>query len=257
MSKVDIYPLLQKKYPANEFVLMAEVSNAAGFGRTRSADFIVVNLWPSRGNSIIGIERKSFRGDWLNELKNPKKQEEHFKFCDYFYLLTDEESIAHLHEIPVTWGWMCVKGGKIHVKKEAPKLDPVALTRGFIVSMLRRAAAKEDFVHRDSIKDEIKIAADNAVDKFKNTAKFNSNAYDELKKRVQEFEQSSGVEISRWSGDNKRIGEAVRFVMNHGTQEQERSLKQLHRNLSGIVTSIQDALKNLNNEQGNTNTIQH
>ena len=69
----NIYSIIRKRYPENEFVLMEEVSDAAGFSRSRSADYIAVGLWPSRGLYINGIELKSFRSDWLSELKKTKE----------------------------------------------------------------------------------------------------------------------------------------------------------------------------------------
>lgn len=152
----NLWSILRAKYPENEYVLMEEVSNAAGFNRSNSADYIAVNLWPSRGLAINGIELKSFRSDWLRELKKPDKAESIFQYCDYFWLLTTDETIAKLEEIPVTWGWMTVKGCKIKVLKDAPKLTPAQLSKGFLISMLRRAADKTSFVHKDSIEDKIK-----------------------------------------------------------------------------------------------------
>lgn len=163
-AKKSIFSLLQKRYPANEYALMKEVRDAAGFGASRSADYIAVNLWPSRGLSINGIEEKRFRSDWLSELKKPQKAENIFKYCDYFWLLTCDDSVAKLDEIPITWGWLSIKGEKIYVKKEAPQLQPIQLTRNFLCAMLKRAVDKTDFVHIDSIKDKIaeaKASAEN------------------------------------------------------------------------------------------------
>lgn len=67
------YSVLRAKYPETECVLMQEVSDASGHTRSRSLDFMVVNLWNSRGLSVIGIEKKTNLGDWLKELKNPAK----------------------------------------------------------------------------------------------------------------------------------------------------------------------------------------
>src|SRR3990167_200745 len=98
VEKLTIWNILRKHFPENEYALMAEVRDRAGFHASRSADFIAVNLYPSRGLAVNGIELKSHRGDWLGELKNPKKAENIFQYCDHFWLLTADESVARIEE---------------------------------------------------------------------------------------------------------------------------------------------------------------
>jgi hypothetical protein len=160
MTKPEIWELLQRKFPAQQYALMAEVRDAAGFSASRSADYMAMNLWPSRGLTVTGIELKSYRGDWLNELKNPKKAEAIFKYCDYFYLLTTDEKIANLSEIPDSWGWMCIKGKTLRTLKQAPKLNPTPLSRDIVATMLKRAIDKTEYVHINSIEDKIQAARD-------------------------------------------------------------------------------------------------
>lgn len=76
MSVESPWPYLEKRFPAGQFALLQEVSDAAGFGRSRSADGIAMSLWPSRGLGIDGIEIKSYRSDWLRELKHPEKADQ-------------------------------------------------------------------------------------------------------------------------------------------------------------------------------------
>jgi hypothetical protein len=82
---MSVFEILRKRFPENEYALMAEVRDKAGFDASRSADYIAVNLWPSRGLSVNGIELKSFRSDWLSELRKPEKAEKIFQYCDYFW----------------------------------------------------------------------------------------------------------------------------------------------------------------------------
>lgn len=214
-EKVSVYNLLRKKYPAEECVLLEEVSDTTG-GRNRSCDFMVVNLWKSRGLSIIGIEQKSYRSDWLNEMKNPKKQEAHFKYCDYFYLLTTEENVAKLEEIPVTWGWMMVKGGKIHIMKPAPKLSAEPIPRDFLCAMLRRAADKTNFIHKNTIEETINERVENSLKHLReyNNAQHISERLKKIQQKVDEFELHSGIKIDDWMHTPKQLGQAVRMLRN-------------------------------------------
>jgi hypothetical protein len=124
------YSVLRHKFPEKEYVLISEVPDNVST-RNRYLDFMLINLWASRGLAITGIEQKSNRGDWINELKNPKKQENHFKYCDYFYLLTDK--------------------GILKTMKDAPKLNPLPIPKVLMCSMLRRAQEKKGFVHETAL----------------------------------------------------------------------------------------------------------
>lgn len=192
------YQLLRNKYPEAECVLIKEVPDSAS--RRRYLDYMVINLWESRGQSVIGFEQKSYRGDWIKEIKSPQKQELHVPYCDYFYLLTTNEKVATLDEIPDNWGWMHIKDGKLVTMKKAPKLSPKPMPKSMIISLLRRAADKSDFVHRDFVEDRIngKLAerlerdVENAVRRVKRKA----DLYDELVRYAFLFKSKTGVDIS-------------------------------------------------------------
>ena len=242
----NLWSILRGKYPENEYVLMEEVSNAAGFNRSNSADFIAVNLWPSRGLAINGIELKSFRSDWLRELKKPDKAESIFQYCDYFWLLTTDDTIAKLEEIPVTWGWMCVKGCKIKVLKDAPKLTPAQLSKGFLISMLRRAADKSSFVHKDSIQDKINEAKEIVAQQKDRDREIQLKRAVQLNKIVTEFEEHSGLRFGTWGGyEPKKIGSAVKFINENGTEGIKKDLEQLEITATNICNKIKQVLEAL------------
>jgi len=239
----NLWDILNKHFPPGQYALMQEVSDAAGFNRSRSADYIAVSLWPSRGLGINGIELKSFRSDWLNELKNPKKAENIFKYCDYFWLLTSDETVAKIEEIPVTWGWMCVVNNKISIKKDAPKLTPVTLDRNFMATMLKRAACKDGFVHVDSIQDRIESAKEQGKQETTRQAEYVLKEYKRLTELIKEFEDASGIKINdRWAHNGKQIGEAVNFILNHDVKNLVRRLKQIQNASEAINNTINKAL---------------
>lgn len=247
-KKVDVYGLLQKKFPSNEYALMQEVSDAAGFNRSRSADYIIMNLWPSRGLHLTGIELKSYRGDWLSELKKPQKAENIFKYCDYFVLLTTDETIAKIEEIPVTWGWWVIKGTKIIVRKEAPKLIPEQISRNFLAAMLKRACSRDKLVHIDSIQDTINSAVESYKNSRGNDEGYFKKEYDKLRLNVSDFERQTGFNLKSYGSyiaSHKEVGEAVRFVVNNKHENIVKQLQALEPTAKKLLDRISEGLKDL------------
>jgi hypothetical protein len=110
MTASDIERELMKRYPSGEYAYFSQVRNGTGFPReTRTADAMVLSLWPSRGLELYGFEIKVSRSDWLSELKNPKKAEELSQYCDYWYIVAPSD-IVEIGELPATWGLMAWNG---------------------------------------------------------------------------------------------------------------------------------------------------
>jgi len=218
------YQYLSNKFPEGEYILLQEVADSTA--RRRYLDFMAINLWESRGLAITGIEVKSYRGDWINELKNPSKQELHVPYCDYFYLFTTDEKVAKLEEIPDNWGWMSVKGGKVFTMKKAPKLNPIPIPKSFMISMLRRGADRSSYIHRDNMKDEIErlvnIRVDNKRVEKEREANRYKELYEKLKSDIDIFENQSGLKFPHTSWyDNDNVvnfAKAVNFVLNNNIE---------------------------------------
>lgn len=248
MAKVNLHELLSIKYPPGECVLMCEVSDTTG-GRNQSCDYMVLNLWGSRGHSLIGFEKKISRSDWLRELKQPEKQERIFKYCDYFYLLTTaEEGIAKMEEIPHNWGWMCVKGSRLFIKKPAPALTAQPLSRQFLCSMIRRAADKTGYVPKSEIKQEIDNKVEERVQDVKRQLEWAENETKNLRQVISDFERAAGINIQgRFEGDPEEIGKAVRLVMqgNSLLQGVRGELEWFHRHVNSISKQCDVALKGI------------
>lgn len=244
---IDIWSILRSRYPENQYALMKEVSDAAGFNRSNSADYIAVSLWPSRGLGIYGIELKSFRSDWLNELKKPAKAENIFQYCDYFYLLTSDETIAKLEEIPPTWGWLCIKGSRIFTKKEAPKLNPKPVSKNFIAAMLKRACDRSQFVHKDSIQDEIKRSYEQGKNENERNYNYLKKEIQELKLAISEFETASGIQFRgyRTIEHAKEIGSAVKFINDGGAKLIHDQLITLEKNSKDIYERISQEIETM------------
>jgi hypothetical protein len=243
--KKSIFEILQKRYSSNEYALMREVRDMAGHYASRSADYIAVNLWPSRGLAINGIEVKSFRSDWLSELKKPEKAQNIFQYCDYFWLLTENDSVAKMEEIPSSWGWMSIKGERIFVKKEAPKLEPIAVTKNFLCAMLKRACDRTDFVHVDAIQDKIKEARESEKENNKYKLERAEKERDDYAKVLSEFRKASGINLGfdRWDNEQPRkLGEAVKFIQNGGTESLKSELLRLEETAKKVLNKIGEGL---------------
>lgn len=265
MIKNRALDILLKKFPATEYALMAEVRDAAGFGASRSADFIAMGLWPSRGLDMIGIERKSYRTDWIKELKTPAKAENIFQYCDRWYLLTDNENVAKIDEIPINWGWMHINlDGKLKVIKEAPKLSPIPISRGFLACVLKRAACKDGWVTEQSIQSKIEEAKQAGLQERDHRNKRTMETYEALLTDVKAFEETTGIKLlnPRWGISGKKTGEAVKFILDGGIDEIEKQMqfiKNYHTSIGKKIEefdSLRDADIKVSNEYGHIRSKQ-
>lgn len=258
MSEYTPYQLLRGRYPKDGYVLLEEVSNLAGHSRTRSLDYMAVSFWTSRGLAIHGIEQKSSRGDWMNELKNPAKAHDFVRYCDRFWLLTTNDKVANMSEIPETWGWMTIRGSRIHTMKEAPKLSPEPISKSFAICLIRRAV--ETLIHPSEIQDQINVAVSESKKSYEYVRDLTKKNYEELKDTVEKFELASGVKIQRNRWQIEDIGASVRIVLdniirgNIGERlENEKSFLEKH--LERINKSIEEYSKipSMQKEENETN----
>lgn len=133
---------LRERFCPPEFAFFEEVGDS-GSSSGVYADGVAVNMWASRGYAITGFEVKISRSDWLRELKRPDKSEPILTKCDYWYLVAPDE-VYQADEVPVSWGILSFKNGKLRETRKAPKLEPKPVTRAFLAQMFRRGHAKEE-----------------------------------------------------------------------------------------------------------------
>ena len=210
MTASEIIAILRKRYASPEWAFFPEIPDGTGSTKSRTADAIAVNCWPSRGLEVHGFEVKRSRPDWLREMKNPEKADAFIPFCDRWWLVLDDDSHVLPGELPPNWGILSVKGGKVRVKMDAPKLSPQPMSRTFITSLLRRAAEAND------PSQEIRAAYNKGYQEGTTHAPPDLQHYEHkitaLEEMIRKFEEASGVRLLTW-GDSRKIGEAVRKVM--------------------------------------------
>lgn len=142
----DMLDLLHGRYNATSpgngprYACAEHVRSHAGFDASRTADFIAMDLWPSKGLAIHGHEVKVSRSDWLRELASPGKADPFMRYVDRWWLVVADRAIVR-DDLPVGWGLMAVRGGRLIVVTQAPKLRPEPMPRHLLAPLLRSTAA--------------------------------------------------------------------------------------------------------------------
>jgi hypothetical protein len=213
-SESSLQALIGKRYAPPAFATLLHVRNQTGFRRTvRTADALVMSLYPSRGLELMGFEIKCSRTDWKKELDDPSKAEEFCQFCDRWWVVTAEESVIQPGELPPTWGHLLPRGDALRCKVEAPKLPaPKEIPRPFLAGILRNVT--ETYVSRSSIFDKVEEANrtgyQRGLEHGKSEAGCAPARLKELSERIRRFEEESGIAIDRWEGG--RIGKVARAI---------------------------------------------
>lgn len=219
----QIMQRLRAQYSKDAYALIPEVGNATGMNTTRHADALVMGLWPSRGMLVEGFEVKASRQDWQRELAKPAKADPIFKFCDRWWLVVGDPNIVRLGELPKPWGLMVPHKEGLKVAIAAPELQPEPLSRNFIAAILR--GVQKHVLPEAALEKAVKEAEQRGYNEGREAEEKNSNAGYALKRlneTVRNFEAASGIRLNEgWHGPTK-IGEAVKFILQHG---EDRPLK--------------------------------
>lgn len=236
MTEKDLRSRLANSFRAPEYAYLPQVRNGTGFQSTvRTADALVLSLWPSRGLDLMGFEIKVSRGDWLKEKKNPEKAEEIIQYCDRWWIVTSNELIIREGELPANWGWRYWNGDRWKIVREAPKLKAKTISRDFLCAMLRQATTS--MIPEDAIHERIKAATEAARGA-------RDYQFQELKDRVEEFEKASGVNLSggyRWQAG--QVGEAVRAVLASRGSLATTYMKAMRQAAEGVIACCDEAEK--------------
>ncbi len=254
LSEPAIYSLLKKRYSSPEYAIFRGVQNSTGFARSNEADAVAMGLWPSRGMEVLGFEIKSYRSDWLSELRQPKKSDAIQRYCDRWWIVAAEKGLVNVEggELPPTWGLMVVQGKRLVSVVEAPKLESKKLDRGFVAALLRRAhESTRDPGLEQRLREEIRKELEEASEIGKKSElKIAHHEIENLEKKIQEYEQAqriAGIPMGTWHLDE--IARAVNFVR---YQLDDKYLKELLRTRSiaeSFCIEINDTIKELKKEK--------
>lgn len=233
MTADEIKTLLSKRYEPPVFAFFTEVGSGIGAYRSRYIDAVAFSLYPSMHHEIHGFEIKTSRSDFLNEMKRPEKAAESMIHCDRWWLVAPK-GVAHKDELPKSWGFCEVINGRIYKRKHAPELE-TEVSLSFIAALLRRAT--EDTISRSTLYDRVRLAREEAK---KDYAKEIQESKDKLEKyigRVKDFEEASGIEVFNYYTSSKKLGEAVKYVLDGGFK--------IDYPIESAINSVEDLLKRL------------
>lgn len=225
---------LEQRYSRPHWVFLRELRNDTGFQSSRACDALAVGIYHSRGQHIIGFEKKVSRSDWLRELKEPDKAEAIAQFCDQWNVVVPDPEIVHLDELPATWGLLHVKGSKINTIKPAPTLTPRPLDRGMLAAIIERSieqALKPYLISKSEAKQQ---ELDAAFERGKLSAAHELELAQRLQEQVNAFEDASGIHITGYYG-GKELGERVKAA-----QDRDRFIRDGERAIKSAIFELKN-----------------
>nr|WP_214692502.1 hypothetical protein [Variovorax paradoxus] len=190
---------------------MFEVSNGTGSNASRSADIVLMNLWPSRGMDLIGYEVKTARSDWLRELKSPEKAWPVMQYMDRWFLLA-APGVAKLDEIPTNWGFQEFDGKRVRTLKPAPQLEPKPITKTFLGSLLRRQVRDADAIVSRALNDKIREVDQQVEAKVAKRLRERGDETQVLKDKIAVIKDKTGIDLLTYAPD-EQIVHALKFAM--------------------------------------------
>ena len=146
ITAADIRAALRRRYSQPEASIAFEVAKSTGSGANRHLDAVAMELWPSRGFALHGIEIKVSKSDWKREKENPATAEEIARFCDYFWVAAPKGMIP-VDDVPLAWGLLEYDPDKGELKQAKPAkanehVQPIG--KPFLAAMLRASSRVMD-----------------------------------------------------------------------------------------------------------------
>lgn len=199
MNSDDIKKILAVKY-REEFFVPEFRDKPAGYNHM--IDALAIWLHPSRSSEIECFEIKVNRSDWLKELADVGKSDSIARHCDRIWLVTSDDKIAKLNEIPVNWGWMGVSGKRLNILKDAPKLEPI-IDRDFLITVAQYSRENPKFLITDAeTRGYDKGYAEGKLNSIpeaeRRTYEWNKNKLKLAEERLKELSDRFGVRNFEW-----------------------------------------------------------
>lgn len=148
-TEAEVLDLLQQRYTAirpgtsaDRYVRAAHVPTAAQpvRGVDRVADYLVLDTYGA--GDLHGFEVKATRSDLLAELRQPAKAGVWCAYCDRWWLVVPDPSLA-AGVLPDGWGLLAPEvGGRLplRVVRDAPRLDREPMPRSVLAQWARCVA---------------------------------------------------------------------------------------------------------------------
>lgn len=250
VTTADVNRALRKHYAAPRYACLLEVRSATGATTVRSADAIVMGLWPSMGMELEGFEVKVSRSDWQRERADPAKAEKIAQYCDRWWLLTGPGVVHDESEVPPGWGWMVYDGKRFKTMRKAPKLEAKPPPRPFLASLLRNVDVTDAARLDAAVADKVEAKRKELEARFESRISERTREAEALAKNVKDFEEASGLSLSatNWRGElvsnyeGKTLGEAVKLLKAIGLEDFYHGVPLLIRSLRRSAERIEEAL---------------
>jgi hypothetical protein len=243
MNTNELKILCSKRFCAPEWAYIQEVGNTTGLNVRRHADGIAMNLWPSRGLAIHGLELKSSRSDWLRELKNPEKAEAIYQYCDYWWLVAPDD-VANLEEIPEGWGWLAPKGKRLVVKKEAPVIlkKSKEVSRSFLAALLRKHVEANAAEVHVAVEKELADTRKKTEDEIERRVRQRLSRYTKIQEDLDAIKALTGIDMVNGHLGRKEIAAELKLVHDSRIFSSYSGLVSLAADLQKQFQAVTDAL---------------
>lgn len=230
LSTEQVREALVRRYPEPEWVLLHELRNQTGYAKQeRYADAVAFNMYPSRGQKVVGFEIKVSRADFKKELASPDKSAAIQRFCDHWYVVLGAADIYRPDEdvFPPTWGLLvpAARGGLVEVKA-APQLDRQVYPHTFIMALLRNAAKSAnrtfDQEYHRGYTEGLRVGSASTMSQHARSAEHFKAEHARLLRQIQEFAEKTGVDIREYQPHrvfNATLGLVRRLLAGRATSE--------------------------------------
>lgn len=240
---MTIAAALRERYCKPEWAIFFEVSNGTGARGHRYADAVAMNLYPSRGLEIHGFEIKTYRSDWLRELKNPEKAEPVFKYCDRWWIVS-EKGLVKPGELPPTWGLIEHDNGKLRQDTAAPKLTPTPINLTFAAALLRRAGEADAAQIKVIVDKEVANIRTSERERADEEVERRTRRFGDIDKKLAEIKEKTGIDLLSWNAP-KEVSDAIKFALSSDLFESYNSVQNLRDQAQLFVKNIDEAMAHL------------
>lgn len=266
-----VFEALKTYYVDAQVALLPQVASETGAAARRTADAVAMQLWPSRGLLIECFEFKVSRSDLTKEYKQPEKGDLIGRFCDKFWVATPPGIVKPKDfedgTFPKMWGclevdvsvpgllgwdercnhhnvWLRPHTFKVKVVKQAEQNpDVLEPTRKFLAALLRNLQAHES--PEATVERRVSAIKHESAREAHELIKKTQEEMAELRRRVQLFEQTTGLSTGVFTGIHPLQGpDEARLKAIHTATSVEAVLNRA-KYLARWLSSQGDEVKNL------------
>ena len=244
ITAADIRTALKRRYAQPSCAVVFEVAQGTGTSARRHQDAVAMELWPSHGLTLYGVEIKVNRYDWRREKKDPTKAEEIARFLDEFWIAAPP-GIVPADELPSAWGLMELHGGELKIARKAQRTSAQPVDRDFLAAMLRAAARPISAAESDEIVEQrLKTLEAQFNDRVERAAEHRRGQDKWSAERWNSLVEKLGENAS-WLYDVEALAETIKLVYRSGVTDTVYGLRNAVETLINSAEKITKAADDL------------